>query len=155
MDIRTVRSAALSCILCVGIGIGASGCGMGAAGSEPRAIRMAPAAQTPDTAVSTAPDPSDIGALTSSLEDSLSSLAAETADPDAEALLAAFEAAGADPRSVEVSIDTTPTGLQVDAMTAAVPLGDTCVFGHIRDGSSTVTQLPVLASGRCFVGDQR
>ena len=116
---------------------------------------MAPAVQSPNPAVSANPTPSTADAFTSSLEDSLTSLAAETTNPDAGALRAAFESAGADPGSVEVSIDTTPTGLEVDAMTAAVPLGDICVFGHIRDGASTVTQLPVLANGLCFVGDQR
>lgn len=155
IDIRRVRSAALLCFLCVGIVLAASGCGTDAAGSQSEALRMAPAVQSPNPAVSANPTPSTADAFTSSLEDSLTSLAAETTNPDAGALRAAFESAGADPGSVEVSIDTTPTGLEVDAMTAAVPLGDICVFGHIRDGASTVTQLPVLANGLCFVGDQR
>lgn len=94
-------------------------------------------------------------ALTSRITDALNSLAAQTPKPDAETLRAAFESAGADAGSVEVSIDTTPTGLEVDAMTGAAPVADTCVFGHVRDGVATVTQLPVLADGRCFVGDQR
>ncbi|GAB3555380.1 hypothetical protein GCM10027404_32140 [Arthrobacter tumbae] len=155
IDIRRARSAALLCFLCVGIVLAAGGCGTDAAGSPSQALRVAPVVQSPDPAVSAAPNPSTVDAFTAGLEDSLTLLAAETANPEAEALRAAFESAGADPDSVEVSIDTTPTGLEVDAMTAAAPFGETCVFGHIRSGASTVTQLPVLSNGLCFVGDQR
>ncbi|MHA7284331.1 DUF6993 domain-containing protein [Arthrobacter sp. TMS2-4] len=66
-----------------------------------------------------------------------------------------FALAGATPASVEVSIDTTPTGLDVDAIQGAGLIDGTCVFGEVRDGSVTVTVLPVLGSGLCFVGDQR
>jgi protein tyrosine phosphatase (PTP) superfamily phosphohydrolase (DUF442 family) len=100
-------------------------------------------------------DPSAADSLAAAITEALNSLAAETPTPDAEALRSAFESAGVDAGSVEVSIDTTPTGLEVDAMTGAVPVGETCIFGHVRGGVPTVTQLPVLADGRCFVGDQR
>lgn len=117
---------------------------------------MSPAVPSPDPATSTLPsDASTADAVTSRIADALDSLAAETPKPDAEALRAAFESAGVDADSVEVSIDITPTGLEVDAMTAAVPVGETCIFGHVRDGAATATQLPALADGRCFVGDQR
>lgn len=132
-----------------------SGCGADADGSPPRALRVAPASQSPDPVEAAVPTTSEADALASSLMDALNSLAAESPDPDAGALRAAFESAGAEADTVEVSIDTTPTGLEVDAMTAAAPLEDSCVFGHVRDGAATVTQLPVLASGQCFVGDQR
>lgn len=154
-NISGLRSAALVCFLSVGAAMAVSGCGADAAGSKPQALGITPASQSPDPAESAAPTSSEADILTSSLTDALNSLAAGSPNPDAGALRTAFESAGAEAGTVEVSIDTTPTGLEVDAMTAAVPLGDICVFGHIRDGAATVTQLPVLASGQCFVGDQR
>lgn len=150
-----VRSTPLLCFLSAVTALAMSGCGADAAGSQPQALLVAPASQNPDAAESAAPTPSTVDVFTSSLTDALNSLAAESPHPEAEALRSAFESAGAAAGTVEVSIDTTPTGLEVDAMTAAVPLEDVCVFGHIRDGAATVTQLPVLASGQCFVGDQR
>lgn len=66
-----------------------------------------------------------------------------------------FTAAGLVPDAVEVSIDRTPTGLDVDAIQGAGRTGGTCVFGEVREGAVTVVVLPALASGRCFVGDQR
>ena len=66
-----------------------------------------------------------------------------------------FADAGALPASVEVSIDTTPTGLDVDAIQGAGLVDGTCVVGEVREGSVTVVLLPALASGLCFVGDQR
>ena len=155
INISGVRSAALLCFISAGAALAVSGCGADAAGSQPRAPQVAPASQSPNPAESAAPASSEADVLTSSLTDALNSLAAESPNPDAEVLRAAFESAGAEADTIEVSIDTTPTGLEVDAMTAAAPLEDICVFGHIRDGAATVTQLPVLASGQCFVGDQR
>lgn len=137
-----------------------SGCGAAVAGSQPQDLQMAsapaPAPSTRDPASSAAAtDASAVEAITVRIAEALNSLAAETPTPDAEALRVAFESAGADGGLVEVSIDTTPTGLEVDAMTGAVPVGEWCIFGHVRDGVATVTQLPVLAEGRCFIGDQR
>jgi hypothetical protein len=40
----------------------------------------------------------------------------------------------------------------VDAIEAAALQGKDCVIGQIRDGSVVVTVLPVLATGKCFVG---
>jgi hypothetical protein len=65
-----------------------------------------------------------------------------------EALTGAGVAAGA----LEVSESSTPTGLEADAIEAAVLQGSDCVVGQIRDGSVAVTVLPVLATGKCFVG---
>ncbi|MNJ05760.1 hypothetical protein D3C73_1673000 [compost metagenome] len=49
----------------------------------------------------------------------------------------------------------TPRGLEVDAMEAAAQTGESCIMGQIRDGGVVVTVLPVLATGKCFVGDAR
>lgn len=148
------------CLFAAGIAAMISGCGASAGGNEPQALQLvpahAPAAPNSDPVESTAPaDTSTTDALASSIANALEALAARAPEPDAEALRGAFEAAGVDGSSVEVSIDITPTGLEVDAMTGAVPVGESCVFGHITGGVATVTQLPVLADGRCFVGDQR
>lgn len=150
------RTVVALCLLSAVISVVISGCGAASVGIQSHALKVSPATPGPDPAASTLPaDASTAAAITSRIADALNSLAAETSKPDAEALRAAFESAGVDADSVEVSIDTTPTGLEVDAMTAAVPVGETCVFGHVRDGTATATQLPALSDGRCFVGDQR
>lgn len=158
IDTRGRRRAAGVWLLSAGIAGVISGCGASVTGSQTQALQLAPAAAAPSSspAESIAPaDTSTADALASSIADALDALAARSPEPDAEALRGAFAAAGADASSVEVSIDITPTGLEVDAMTGAVPVGESCVFGHIRDGVASVTQLPLLADGRCFVGDQR
>lgn len=68
---------------------------------------------------------------------------------------AAYRKAGLPAAAIEVSVDITPTGLPVDAIEAAAPVGRSCVVGQVRDGAVTIVTLPVLASGRCFVGDSR
>ncbi len=42
-----------------------------------------------------------------------------------------------------------------DAWEAATLAGKSCVMGQIRDGGVVVTVLPVLSTGKCFVGDAR
>lgn len=67
-------------------------------------------------------------------------------------MMAAMVKTGAVEEKVELSLDITPTGLAVDAIEAATPVAEECVIGQVRDGHVTVTILPVLASGLCFVG---
>ena len=149
-------AAVPSCIVAVGIAAVLSGCGSPAAGGHALAGQVVPSAPGPAPAASIVPSEAPAAeSLALRIADSLDSLAAQTPKPDAEELRAAFVSAGAEAGAVEVSIDTTPTGLEVDAMTGAVPIGESCVFGHVRDGAATVTQLPALATGLCFVGDQR
>jgi hypothetical protein len=66
-----------------------------------------------------------------------------------------FADEGAVPERIEVSVDRTPTGLDVDAIQAAGLIGDRCVVGEVREGAVSAVVLPVLATGLCFVGDQR
>ncbi len=106
----------------------------------------APAPESPET-------PAQI--LSGSVNKSLGSLAAGTKSPSRDQMKAAMVAAGANPDTVEVSMDITPTGLAVDAMEAADVVDGQCIVGQVRDGQASVTVLPVLASGRCFVGDVR
>lgn len=89
------------------------------------------------------------------LSRNLNSLAAEFPQPESEQVLRVFVSSGADEESVEVSIDVTPTGLEVDAVTGATPIEGACVFGHVANGAATVTELPLLSDGTCFIGDQR
>jgi hypothetical protein len=84
--------------------------------------------------------------------DALSRLAAGTPKPATAQVTAALIGAGVAPAVLEVSASRTPTGLEADAIESAVLQGTDCVLGQIRDGRVTVTVLPVLASGKCFVG---
>ncbi|BAS17718.1 hypothetical protein AHiyo8_60210 [Arthrobacter sp. Hiyo8] len=75
--------------------------------------------------------------------------------PAQDALRSQLVSAGIADSAVEVSASKTPTGLDVDAIEAAARLDKDCVMGEIRDGQVSVSVLPVLASGKCFVGDSR
>lgn len=89
----------------------------------------------------------------------LQSLADTQDDVSRDQVRAAIEQGFADAGEVadlvEVSVDRTPTGLDVDAIQGAGRLGADCVFAEVREGVTTAVVLPVLASGGCFVGDQR
>lgn len=85
----------------------------------------------------------------------MKTLVAGNPKPDREALRAALVSAGIPQDKVEVSASRTPTGLEVDAMEAAALSGESCIMGQIRDGGVVVTVLPVLATGKCFVGGAR
>lgn len=155
-SIRRVASGGGSCLAAGAMILALGGCGAAVASQEQISQRApaAPAESTTDSAAENA-SPEATSDAVAAVTEALNSVAARTPTPDAEALQTAFESAGVDPAAVEVSIDTTPTGLEVDAMTAAVPIGGSCIFGHIREGAATVTELPMLANGQCFIGDQR
>ena len=91
----------------------------------------------------------DVQALKTRLE----SLAASDPAPDRNGITQAFVAAGFSASSVEVSADRTPTGLDVDSIQGAALQDGQCLFGEVRDGRVTVSVLPVLSDGRCFVGN--
>jgi hypothetical protein len=84
--------------------------------------------------------------------DALGRLAAGTPKPATAQVTDALTGAGIAPGVLEVSQSRTPTGLEADAIEAAVRQGGDCVIGQVRDGAVAVTVLPVLASGKCFVG---
>ncbi|EMY35244.1 hypothetical protein D477_005131 [Arthrobacter crystallopoietes BAB-32] len=67
-------------------------------------------------------------------------------------MVKAMTDAGLPENAVEVSADITPTGLAVDAIEAAAPVEDSCIIGQVRDGEVAISVLPVLDSGKCFVG---
>lgn len=91
-------------------------------------------------------------AMRQKVTDVLSLLAAATPRPATAQVTDALTAAGIARDALEVSASRTPTGLEADFVDAAVLTGSDCVVGQVRDGSVTVTVLPVLASGKCFVG---
>ena len=91
-------------------------------------------------------------ALKQTLVDALNRLAQVTPKPATAQVTDALTGAGIPGPALEVSESRTPTGLEADAIEAAVLQGTDCVVGQIRDGSVTVSVLPVLASGKCFVG---
>jgi hypothetical protein len=84
--------------------------------------------------------------------DALGRLAAGSPKPATAQVTEALTGAGVDPAALQVSQSRTPTGLEADAIEASVLQGSDCVIGQVRDGAVTVTVLPVLASGKCFVG---
>lgn len=90
--------------------------------------------------------------LSETVGNALREVAAANPKPGQEQLAAALTGAGIPPGSLQVSASRTPTGLEVDAVEAAALQGKDCVIGQIRDGSVVVTVLPVLATGKCFVG---
>jgi hypothetical protein len=95
------------------------------------------------------------GAVDAALQELVDGQDSVTSDQVRGAIEQGFGAADAAAESVEVSVDRTPTGLDVDAIQGAGLLGGRCVFGEVREGVVSVVVLPALASGRCFVGDQR
>ncbi len=84
--------------------------------------------------------------------DTLTKLASGTPKPATAQVSEALTGAGIAPAVLWVSQSRTPTGLEADAIEAAVLQGRDCVIGQVREGAVTVTVLPVLASGKCFVG---
>lgn len=90
--------------------------------------------------------------LRTQVTDVLGRLAAGTPKPSRAQVRDALAGAGIDPGSLEVTESVTPTGLAADSIEAAVLQGKDCVIGQVREGAVTVTVMPVLASGKCFVG---
>lgn len=103
----------------------------------------APSAPAADAATAT---------VTQTVTDALGRLAAGSPKPATAQVTDALTGAGIAPAALQVSQSRTPTGLEADAIEAAVLQGKDCVIGQVRDGAVTVTVLPVLASGKCFVG---
>ncbi|MGF9646442.1 hypothetical protein AAIH32_00595 [Pseudarthrobacter oxydans] len=173
---RRVLAAVTGAALVAGL----SACVGGVPGAQPGAAEPATAASptaaiaaSPNAAPSTGPGSSEApaeplaetsgGQLTDSqaaatetvkktVTDALGRLAAGSPKPATVQVTEALTGAGVDPAALQVSQSRTPTGLEADAIEASVLQGSDCVIGQVRDGAVTVTVLPVLASGKCFVG---
>lgn len=126
--------------------------GMQASDPTQTAAGAAPAQDGTEAEVKPPEPQSAAQELSGKVKESLATLAAGAKSPTREQMMAAMLAAGAVQEKVELSLDITPTGLAVDAIEAATPVAEECVIGQVRDGHVTVTILPVLASGLCFVG---
>ncbi|WP_376940679.1 DUF6993 domain-containing protein [Arthrobacter ramosus] len=115
---------------------------------------VTPSAGSPSASASVSLSPGT-AALKQTMESVLKTIAAATPKPAQDALRSQLVSAGIPDSAVEVSASKTPTGLDVDAIEAAARLDKDCVMGEIRAGQVSVSVLPVLASGKCFVGDSR
>lgn len=127
----------------------------GATPSEPDKANDSAETQVQGTDESSEPAETQAQESAQAVEQSMKQLAAQTPAPDQDQMIEAIAAAGLPVDAVEVSTYRTPTGLDVAAIQAAVPIEGQCVVSEVRDGEVTVTLLPVLESGLCFVGDQR
>ncbi|MFJ6454586.1 DUF6993 domain-containing protein [Paenarthrobacter sp. NPDC091669] len=144
-----IRGAALS--LAVAVTVALAGCTSSTGSTaQPGTIPAPSTAAQP-----TAPVDPAVAATSETVETTLKNLVAGNPKPDQEALRSALVSAGIPKANVEVSVSRTPTGLDVDALEAAALTGESCVMGQIRDGGVLVTVLPLLATGKCFVGDAR
>ncbi|WP_285317892.1 hypothetical protein [Pseudarthrobacter sp. lyk4-40-TYG-27] len=106
----------------------------------------------PSGASSQAADAAATETVKRTVTDTLTKLAAGAPKPATGQVSDALTGAGISPGVLQVSQSRTPTGLEADAIEAAVLQGKDCVIGQVREGAVTVTVLPVLASGKCFVG---
>ncbi|WP_420713938.1 DUF6993 domain-containing protein [Arthrobacter sp. H14-L1] len=90
-----------------------------------------------------------------SVEKALTKLSEVSPQPESGQVQAALTGVGILPAMTEVSASRTPTGLKADGVEAGVLSGTQCVMAKIRDGQVSVAVLPVLPSGKCFVGSAR
>lgn len=119
----------------------------------PGAGATVPAAEPTGTATARAKGHAAVASgLRTKVTDVLGRLAANTPKPSTAQVRDALTGAGIDTGRLEVSESTTPTGLAADSIEAAVLEGKDCVIGQVREGTVAVTVMPVLASGKCFVG---
>ncbi|WP_247647154.1 hypothetical protein [Arthrobacter sp. E3] len=152
-----VRAVAVSALLAATMALG--GCSLlpgevaSQAPTPAAASTSAPATEAEKAPEKPAQPPTAAEEFSKKLTASLTTLAAGTKAPNRQQMMTAMLDAGAVKENTEVSVDITPTGLAVDAIEAATPIAEECVIGQVRDGKVAVTILPVLASGRCFVGD--
>ncbi|MFE4545076.1 DUF6993 domain-containing protein [Arthrobacter sp. NPDC056727] len=118
--------------------------------AEPPAT--APGSNAPDSASSASGSAGATAALQRTMAEVLGNVVKANAKPATADITSALTTAGVQARNLEVSAGRTPTGLDVDSMEAAAVQGKECVVGQIRDGKVTVTVLPALSNGKCFVG---
>jgi hypothetical protein len=129
----------------------ATSTGAASAGSAPTATETAATGPLADTSAAAA-EAAATETVRKTVADALGRLAGGSPKPATAQVTDALTGAGIAPAALQVSQSRTPTGLEADAIEAAVLQGKDCVVGQVRDGAVTVTVLPVLASGKCFVG---
>ncbi|WP_051687628.1 DUF6993 domain-containing protein [Curtobacterium sp. S6] len=138
-------SAALSVAVILGL---VSGCSVADKPSE--------ASSSPTTTASHAPAGTSDGAGEGSEETNRVRRAVESGlqgDPTERALRQALVNAGWADESIETGQNTTPTGLDVDNVDAAISHEGRCLLVDVRpDRTVTVTEAPPMADGRCLIG---
>lgn len=163
---RRVRGACARFIAASALVAGLAGCtgadsGSSSPSSQPAAAVPGSQVAEPASSATAGPTASPAGEpeldaatvrLKETVGNALKGVAAANPKPGQDQLTAALTGTGIPAGSLQVSASRTPTGLEVDAIEAAALQGKDCVIGQIRDGSVVVTVLPVLATGKCFVG---
>lgn len=123
------------------------------AASSTTGLAPAPAPLPGASGAQSSPDPV-LAAAKARVEAALGGAVADGAKPVTERIRAALADAGFTADQVEVTAGRTPTGLDAEAVEAAVRLGNDCIVGQLRTGSVAVTVFPVLSDGRCLVGSK-
>lgn len=131
-----------------------TGCTGNAANQQPT-TRTTTSVATQPTAAASATPLSALDVQVNEISVALRQLANEQSKPSTDQVRSVLARYSSDPGSIEVSASKTPTGLDADAIQAAVKIDNTCIVSGIRSGQSTTVKLPVLASGRCFEGTSR
>ncbi len=139
----------------------ASACAAPAGGSGAGASGATHSEGTPSAASPAPPGPTSAGGagtsgsdMKSKVESVLNKAFRGAGQPQTAGIRESLVNAGIPAGDVEVTARRTPTGLAADAVEAGVRDGSSCIVAQIRNGSVTVSVLPVLASGRCLVGAQ-
>lgn len=86
------------------------------------------------------------------LATSLSALLSFTPEPSTTEIRDYLIKEGLKADHLQVSATTTPTGLKADSTTVGWANGENCIMGFIADQKSSVSVLPVLPDGTCFIG---
>ena len=120
-----------------------------AAESSPASSAAAPLPAEPGA--QSAPDPV-LAAAKIRVETTLGGTVADGAKPATDRIRAALTGAGFTRDQTEVTAGRTPTGLDAEAVEAAVKMGDDCIVGQLRTGRVVVSVFPVLSDGRCLIG---
>ena len=82
----------------------------------------------------------------------LEALLAQNGAPSSRELVDELVSSGFDKAAMEVTADTTPTGLQADSILVAVRWGEDCLLGQVDDGAVVADDAAALSTGRCLVG---
>lgn len=125
--------------------------------STPVAPSEPSASATPSASLAPAPSPStepgdDPAVAKDKLATSLSALLSFSPEPSTVEIRDYLTKEGIKAENLQVSATTTPTGLKADATTVGWANGKNCIMGFIADQKSSVSVLPILPDGTCFIG---
>jgi len=132
-------------------------------GPAPESLPSEPAAVSPSSSASpeATPEPDPVLQPEGSAEDNLpyfdfvNSKLLEGGNPGGRAVIDNLVSAGFDKSAMEVTVDRTPLGSNVDSVQFSVRLGDECLIGQAGAGGYTSTVAPTLHTGSCLIGKTR